>query len=236
MSSKQTGETKQPEETVAKEKAGEVREEPLTKEEIIAKLVNPTPKLWGRWDWTEVKVRDPGLVRYICLKPVYVPHTYGRHAKYPFGKAEVPIVERLINRLMAPGREGGTPKSGHVSGKKLHAMRIVYQAFEMIEKRTGQNPIQVLVRAIENTAPREDSIAMRVGGIIRRFAVDLSPQRRVDTALKLLVTAARQRAWRKPLSLAECLAEEIILAARNSPESLAIKKKMEIERIAEASR
>lgn len=213
-----------------------VAEEELTNEEIIARLLNRSPKLWGRWSYEGVKVSDPSLVRYINVKPRYFPHTFGRHAKIPFGKAEVPIVERLINRLMSPGREPGTPKSGRVSGKKFHAMRIVYQAFEIIEKRTGENPIQMLVRAIENVAPREDTIALRVGGIIRRYAVDVSPQRRVDVALKLLVAAARQRAWRSPLSLAECLAEEIILAARGSLDSIALRRKVEIERIAEASR
>jgi len=196
----------------------------------------PDIKLFGRWSYEGIVIRDPGLRRYICLKPVYIPHTFGRHAKTPFGKANVPIVERLINRMMSPGREKGTKKSASVAGKKFMAMRMVYQAFEIIERRTGENPIQVLVRALENAAPREETVEIRQGGIPRRYAVDISPQRRLDLALKFIVAGARRRAWGNPKPFAECLAEEIILAAQNSPDSYAIKKKIEVERIAEASR
>lgn len=200
--------------------------------------IKPDIKLFNKWSWEGVKVRDPGLVHYISLKPVYVPHSFGRHEKTRFAKSKVNIVERLINRLMTPGRERGLPKTGKLSGKKLHAMNIVEKALEIIEKRTNQNPIQVLVRAIENCAPREEFTSFRVAGIIKKFAVEISPQRRVDLALKFLVLGARKRAWRSPLSIAEALAEEIIEAAK-SPEnvnSLAIARKIELERIAEAAR
>ena len=206
---------------------------------IESKLVipeKPEIKLFGKWSYEGIEVRDPGLKAYICLKPVIIPHTFGRHEKVKFGKANVPIVERLINRLLSPGREKGTKKIGKEGGKKLKAMKIVEQAFEIIEKRTGENPIQVLVRAIENAAPREETIELRQGGVIRRYSVDISPQRRLDLALKFLVSGARQRSWRSPLTISECLAEEIILAAQGRMESYAVRKKVEIERIAEASR
>jgi len=198
--------------------------------------LQPALKLFGKWSYEGVTVRDPGLRAYINLRPVYLPHTFGRHAKRKFGKVDVPIVERLVNRLLAPGREKGTKKIGMMGGKKFHALSIVKQAFEIIEKRTNENPIQVFVRALENVAPREETVEIRQGGIVRRYAVDISPQRRLDLALKFIVAGARRRAWNSPLSLAECLAEEIILAARNSMDSYAIRKKVEIERIAEASR
>jgi len=207
------------------------------KKEEVNEL-KPDIKLFGRWSWDGVVVRDPGLYHYICLKPVYIPHSFGRHEKTRFAKAHVNIVERLINRLMVPGRERGLPKTGRFTGKKLHAMRIVEKAFEIIEKRTGQNPIQIFVRAIENCAPREDITSFRIAGIIKKFALDVSPQRRVDLALKFLVTGARRRSWRSPISIAEALAEEIIEAAK-SPDnvnSIAISKKIELERIAEAAR
>ena len=193
-------------------------------------------QLFGRWSYSDVSVRDPGLRAYINLAPVYIPHTFGRHEKTKFGKARVPIVERLINRLMSPGREKSTKKSGSVSGKKIGTMKIVEQAFRLIEIRTGQNPIQVLVLALENSAPREETVEIRQGGVIRRYAVDIAPQRRLDLALKFIVAGARRRAWRSPLTIAECLADELILASRNSMDSYAIRKKIEIERIAEASR
>ena len=184
-------------------------------------------KLFGKWSWIGVEVRDPSLKRYICLKPVWLPHTGGRHEHRRFGKAEVPIVERLMNKLMRPGRNGG---------KKHLAYNIVKTAFDIIYLETGENPIQVLVRAIENAAPREDTTRIMYGGIVYRVSVDVSPQRRVDLALKFITEGARQCAFNNPKPIEDCLAEEIILAARGDPQSYAIRQKEEIERIALSSR
>ncbi len=184
-------------------------------------------KLFGKWSYEGVEVRDPSLKRYICLKPVWLPHTGGRHEHRRFGKAEVPIVERLINKLMRPGRN---------MGKKHLAYNIVKQAFEIIYLRTGQNPLQVLVRAIENAAPREDVTRIMYGGITYFVAVDVSPQHRVDVALKHLTEGARMCAFNNPKPIEECLAEEIIAAAEGDTRSYAIRKKEEIERIALSSR
>ncbi len=184
-------------------------------------------KLFGKWSWEGVEVRDPGLKRYICLKPVFLPHSGGRHAKRRFGKANVNIVERLMNRLMQPGRN---------AGKKHLAYNIVKRAFDIIYLKTRQNPIQVLVRAIENAAPREETTRIAYGGIVYHEAVDVAPQRRVDLALRFLTEGARQKAFRSAIPIEEALAEEIILAANNDPKSYAIRQKDEIERIAAASR
>lgn len=75
--------------------------------------------LYERWDPKEVKVRDMGLARYISLKKVLVPHTMGRHAKKRFGKAEVPIVERLINKMMRTARNTGKKIKHTISLRKL---------------------------------------------------------------------------------------------------------------------
>ncbi len=184
-------------------------------------------KVFGKWDPTEVEVRDPGLKDYICLKPMYLPHTGGRHAKKRFAKAEVPIVERLMNKLMR------TQKN---TGKKHLAYKIVKKAFDIIHERTGENPIQVLVQAVENAAPREETTRVIYGGITYHEAVDCSPQRRVDLALRFIAKGAQQRAFRSPKPIEECLAEEIIAAARYDTDCYSIQKKEEIERIAEASR
>ncbi|MBS7660333.1 30S ribosomal protein S7, partial [Candidatus Bathyarchaeota archaeon] len=104
-------------------------------------------KLFGKWSFKDVEVRDLGLKRYICLKPVAIPHSMGRHEHKRFGKAEVNIVERLVNNLMRPGKN---------AGKKAKAINIVKHAFEIVHLRTGRNPIEVLIRAIENSAPCED--------------------------------------------------------------------------------
>ena len=184
-------------------------------------------KLFGKWDFKEVEVRDPGLKRYICLRPVYVPHSMGRHEHKRFGKAEVNIVERLVNNLMRPGKN---------AGKKLRAINVVKNAFEIIHLRTGENPIQVLVRAIENSAPCEDTTRISYGGIVYHLAVDISPQRRLDLALRFICEGARQASFGNPKPLEECLAEEIILAANNDMKSYAVSKRHEMERIALASR
>jgi len=183
-------------------------------------------KVFGKWD-TKVEVRDPSLKKYINLMPVYLPHTGGRHEHRRFGKAKLPIVERLINNLMRPGRN---------KGKKMLAYNIVKTAFDIIAVKTGQNPIQVLVRAIENAAPREEVTRIMYGGIVYYVAVDVSPQRRVDLALRHIAIGVKDAAFNNPKPIEEALAEEIIAAANNDPKSFAIRKKEEIERIALSSR
>ncbi|MEM0453565.1 MAG: 30S ribosomal protein S7 [Sulfolobales archaeon] len=185
------------------------------------------PLVFGKWSYEGVIVRDPSLKKYISLKPVYLPHTGGRHEHRRFGKAEVPIVERLINKLMRPGRN---------TGKKHLAYNIVKMAFELVHLKTGENPIQVLVRAIENVAPREETTRIMYGGIIYHVAVDVSPQRRVDIALKNLVDGAKSASFRSQKSIEECLADELVAAASNDPKSYAVAKKEEVERIALSSR
>lgn len=183
--------------------------------------------LFGKWSYDFVDVKDPSLKKYICLKPVRLPHSSGRHEHRKFGKAEVPIVERLINKLMMPGRN---------AGKKHLAYNIVKKAFDLIHLKTGENPIQVLVRAIENSAPREDTTRIMYGGIVYHVSVDISPLRRIDVALKYLTEGARLKAFNNPTPIEEALADEIILAASNDPKSYAIQRKEEIERIALSSR
>lgn len=184
-------------------------------------------KLFGKWSYKEVEVKDLSLKRYISLKPLVIPHTMGRHEHKRFGKANVNIVERLVNNLMRPGKN---------AGKKAKAINIVKHAFEIIHLRTGRNPIEVLVRAVENSAPCEDTTRIAYGGIVYHLSVDVSPQRRVDLALRYICEGARQAAMHNPRSIEECLAEELILAANNDMKSYAVSKRHELERIAMASR
>jgi len=199
----------------------------LSSRSKIRKEIASKIKLFGKWSFENITVNDPGLKDYISLTPVYFPHSEGRHEKQRFLKSKVNIVERLVNQLMRPGQN---------CGKKHLAIRIVRNAFEYIHQMTGENPIQVLVRAIENAAPREEVTRVMYGGIVYPIAVDVSPQRRVDLALRHIATGARQRAFRSVRSIDVCLAEEMMLAANNDPKSYAISKKLEIERIAESSR
>jgi len=170
-----------------------------------------------------VEAKDPGLKRYISLKEVYVPHSMGRHEHGRFRKSEMNIVERLINNLMHPGKN---------TGKKIRAIKVVENVFEIINLRTGKNPIEVLVRAVENSAPCEDTTRITYGGIVYHQAVDISPQRRVDIALRLLCEGAKNAAFSNLRPLEECLADEIILAADKDIKSHAVQKRNEMERVA----
>ena len=75
---------------------------------------------------------------------------------------------------------------GRNTGKKLNAMKIVEQAFDIINLMTDKNPLQVLVEAVSNAGPREDSTRIGTSGVVRRQAVDVSPFRRVSFALTLI--------------------------------------------------
>jgi len=183
--------------------------------------------LFGKWSFKDIEVKDIGLKRYISLHPVSVPHSMGRHEHGRFRKAEVNIVERLLNNLMRPGKN---------AAKKARALNVVKNAFEIIHLRTGRNPIELLVKAVENSAPCEDTTRISYGGIVYHMAVDISPQRRVDLALRLLCEGARQATFGNPRPLEECLAEELILAANKDVKSHAISKRYEMERVALANR
>lgn len=201
----------------------------------------PAALLFGRYDTSQVKVRDIGLKRYINLSPKTVPHTFGRHVHQPFKKDSVNIVERLVNKVMRSG-QGKRKLSGKyirgrgVTGNKLQALRIVRDAFAYIQAETGENPVQVLVQAIENAAPREDTTRLRRGGISYAQAVDVAPLRRLDDALKNLALAGFAHSFNNPKPAAVALAEELILASREDPKSMAVRRRNEVERIAKSSR
>ena len=186
-------------------------------------------KLFDKWDLDEVKVEDLGLVKYICLDETLVPHTSGRHVKRQFAKSKVSIVERLMNKIM---------RTHLNSGKKNKAYNIVKEALEIINKRTKKNPVQVLVTAVENTAPREETTRIKYGGIGYQVAVDISPQRRVDLSLGFLTRGTRgtlQSSFKNRKSVAECLADELILASEEDSRSFALQKAEEKERVAKAA-
>mmetsp|Transcript_24269 Transcript_24269/g.35295 ORF Transcript_24269/g.35295 Transcript_24269/m.35295 type:complete len:196 (-) Transcript_24269:137-724(-) len=187
-------------------------------------------KLFLKWSFDDIEVNDISLQDYIAVKgkqSTFLPHTAGRYQKRRFRKAQCPVVERLSVSLMRHGRN---------SGKKLMANRIVQHTLEIIHLLTDQNPIQVLVDAIINSGPRENSTRVGSAGVVRRQAVDMSPFSRVNQALYLLTTGAREASFRNVKTIAECLADEIINAAKGSSNSYAIKKKDEIERVAKANR
>merc|ERR1712072_473715 len=187
-------------------------------------------KLFNKYTFDDVQVQDMALTDYIACKPqsaCFLPHSAGRWHKKRFKKAQCPIIERITNSLMMHGRN---------NGKKILAVRITKHTCDIIALTTGENPIQVIVDAVVNSGPREDSCRIGSAGVVRRQAIDVSPLRRVNTAIHLLTTGARDSAFRNIKTIAECLAEEFVNATKGSSNSYAIKKKDEIERVAKANR
>ena len=184
-------------------------------------------KLFDKWSFEGIDVRDLGLKRYISLKPIEIPHSGGRHEHQRFMKSNVNIVERLLNNIMRRGRCGG---------KKAKATGIVKNAFEIIHLKTGKNPVEVLVEAVTKASPCEDITRVAYGGVVYPVSVDLAPQRRIDLALRHLTDGARQVAFSNPKTIDEALADELIHAASRDSKSHAIKKRDEMERVALASR
>jgi small subunit ribosomal protein S7 len=195
----------------------------------------PNLLLWNKWDLTAVKVNDVGLQTVIGLKPMLVPNSGGRHEHRKFAKTRVNIVERLVNQMTHFGRKYAK-NTGRMGGKKQKASTIVKTALEIIHLRTGENPVQTLVRAIENSAPNEDTTRLSYGGVVYHMSVDISPVRRVDLALRFMSEGVRAAAFSSPRSVEEVLADEIIQAAAGDSNSYSVKKKNEQERVAMASR
>ena len=195
--------------------------------------------MFDKWSLKEVTVKDPGLISYINVSAP-LSHSHGRRGSHQFGKTEMTIVERLVNNIMrsCSGKKigGKMIKHRYGCGKKAAAVRTVQEAFDIVEAKTKQNPFQVLVLAIENAAPREETTRVKFGGITRHLAVDLSPQRRVDFALRNLSVAALGKAFKSKKTRGEALADEIIASSQGDNNCMAIQKKNEVERVAKGAR
>jgi small subunit ribosomal protein S7 len=182
-------------------------------------------QLFGRYSVEEIEFRDPSTERYITVTPIA--HTMGRHAAKQFKKSEISIVERLINRLM---------QTDENTGKKQQTSRIVREAFERIESDTDDNPVQILVRAVEHSAPREETVRLKYGGISVPKAVDVAPQRRVDQALKFIAEGVYADSFKTTTDASEALARQLTGAANNDVSTYAVSQKEEKERVAAAAR
>jgi len=179
-----------------------------------------------KYDMSTVKIEDKGLERYINLqtKDFFLGGTYSNKL---FGKSKVSLIERLINNLM---------RTEAFTGKKTKAYKVVRESFEIIEKRTKSNPIQVIVNAIQYAAPKEETTRLRFGGILVPKAVDIAPQRRLDIAIRNLCQGAINASYKNKKSIESCLADELTKASKNDPASFAIAKKNDVERVAKSAR
>ena len=187
----------------------------------------PEIKVFGKWSVEGLEAHDQGLKKYVSLKPSLTPQTGGRHEHQRFRKSSINIVERLVNNMMRHGRSGG---------KKAKAISIVRNALDIVNLKTGKNPLEVLLKAIENSAPCEDVTRIAYGGIVYPISVDISPQRRVDLTLRFLTEGVRQASFSNPKTIDEALADEIIAASIRDSKSFAVRKRDEMERVALSSR
>ena len=187
----------------------------------------PIPPLFGKYSFEGLEVHDPGLAPYLYLHPIYAPHTEGKLSGHPFQKTRMHLVERLTNHLM---------KGEHFTGKKSKALATVRKAFDELSRREKQNPLQLLINAVENAAPREEVTRLQFGGISVPRAVDAAPSRRVGVAIRNIAQGAIQASHKSTKSIETCLANEIALAAKGDQTSFAVARKEEVERVAQSAR
>lgn len=187
----------------------------------------PSTPVFGKFPSVNIEVKDAGLAKYIHLEAVGVMHHSARHGNKRFAKRHVHVVERLINDVM---------RTETYQGKKSKAYKAVEQAFERVAERTKENPVQILVNAIVNAAPREEVTRLRYGGINVPKSVDVAPMRRLDLALRNIAQGATETSFKSTKPISQCLADEIVKASKNDQQSFAVAKKDELERVAKSAR
>jgi small subunit ribosomal protein S7 len=194
-------------------------------------------KIFDLYETESIVVNDPGLKRVINVSPKLILKSHGK-LKGDFSKTKVNIVERLANLIAVPGHRGKKHKmmTSQASGKYTKNMKVVLGALKTVEEKTKQNPIQVLVTAVEKASPREEVTTIEYGGAKYPQAVDCSPSRRISLTLRLIVHGAYDKSFGKKTKIEDALANEIILASQASGESAAIQKKNEMEKQANSAR
>ncbi len=203
-----------------------VEEDVLTKRQRLYENLE-MPLLFDKYDMKDVEITDPGLKKYINLLPILVPHSGGTHSNERFGTQEVSLIEKLINSLM---------RRQEYTGKKAKCYNSIKDAMDIIHEKTDKNPVQVLVDAIENSAPKEETTQITYGGISVPKAVDVSPIRRLSIAVRNNTKGAVKASYKNNKDIAECLAEELMKAANKDRNGYAVSKKEEIERMAQSAR
>ncbi len=191
--------------------------------------------LFNKWNTGDIEIQDSGLKNVIALNQAIIPISFGRHEHQRLKKAEVHIIERLVNKLMHFGKKYAK-NTGRMGGKKGRMIKTVKTALDLIHYETGKNPVELLIRAIENAAPNEDTTRIVYGGVVYHVSVDVAPLRRIDLALRFIAEGVRESTYSNPKTIEEALAKEIISASSNSMESHSVKKKNEQERISMSSR
>lgn len=146
-------------------------------------------------------------------------------------KGHVPKREVLPDPLYHDVRVAKLVNNIMLDGKKQLAQRIVYDAFDLIQDRSGLEPIEVFNKALDNVMPMLEVKARRVGGSNYQVPIEVRPERRQTLALRWIVTAARARNER---TMKERLAGELLDASNGV--GAAFRKKEEMHRMADANR
>lgn len=184
-----------------------------------------------------IVVNDQALKPYINLEPRLLVKSHGRHVT-KFGAAKTHLLERIANRIAVPGHVGKKHKiiTSWSSGKYNKNMGMVIETLRIIHEKKKENPLQILVKAIENASPRDETTTIEYGGARYPQAVDVSPLRRVNLAIRWIVQGAYQKSFGKKTKMSESLANEILKAADGNMESYALSKKNDAEKQADAAR
>jgi small subunit ribosomal protein S7 len=202
------------------------------------KKFDPNIKLFNRWPMVDLVLTDKGLASIMNIDPIIVPRTGGKFATTYMHKSKVNIVERLITKMMVPGHKGKKHKytSGRCPASTQAIMKALIEAFGIIETKTKQNPVQILIKAVENAALNEEIAAYRMGGTIARQAVTTSPRRRLDLSLRHITQGIYRAKFNRKTPLPSIIADELMAAAANDPKSFAVQERSRIEKEAEGAR
>jgi small subunit ribosomal protein S7 len=194
-------------------------------------------KLFDKYDVDAIAITDPALKPYLNVEARILPKSHGRNVG-KFGAGKIPLIERFANRIAVPGHVGKKHKiiTSWSSGKYNRNMSTMLTVLTIIEEKKKTNPIQILIKAIENGAPRDETTTIEYGGARYPQAVDVSPTRRINLTIRWLVQGAYQRCFGKKKKMAESLAQEIMLTADGNMESFVLAKKNDVEKQADSAR
>lgn len=198
----------------------------------------PAFKLFDLYDAVNIEIKDQALKPYMNFRPRLLVKSYGRRNSENLGITKVNIIERFANRLAVPGHVNKKHKiiTNWSSGKYNRNMKTIMEVLALVEKRTKQNPIQVVASAIERASPRDEITVIEQAGARYPQAVDVSPIRRIHLAIRWMVWGAYGKAFGKKKKMSEALANEIVLAFEGNMESYAMGKKNEAEKQADSAR
>ncbi|MBR5386025.1 MAG: 30S ribosomal protein S7 [Clostridiales bacterium] len=146
-------------------------------------------------------------------------------------KGNIPVRKVLPDPLYNDVRVSKLINNVMLDGKKGLAQKIVYEAFDSIKEKTGEQPIEVFNKALENVMPQLECKARRVGGANYQVPIDVRPERRLTLGLRWIVAYARSRSEK---TMKERLAAELMDAANGA--GGAFKRKEEMHRMADANR